>query len=140
MLIINEHLSIADTELQETFIRSAGPGGQNVNKVATAVQLRFDLGANSSLRADQKVRLRKLAGHRLTKDDVIVIKSDSHRTQSANRDAARRRLAQLIREALPVPVRRIATRPTKGSVKRRLDNKRKQGLKKADRKTIQTDD
>lgn len=136
MLVINETLSIGEAELQETFVRSAGPGGQNVNKVATATQLRFDLGANTSLGPDQKSRLRKLAGFRLTKDDVIIIRADNHRTQSANRDEARRRLAQLIREALPRPVKRIATRPTRASIKRRLNDKRKQGQKKSERRNL----
>ena len=135
MLRINDRLVISDGELEESFVRSAGPGGQNVNKVATAVQLRFNLSENRSLTDDQKKRLRHLAGSRLTKDSVLVIHASNHRTQSANREDARRRLAQLIREALPRPVRRIPTKPTRGSIERRLEAKRLQSQRKAGRST-----
>ena len=139
MLRINERLVISDTEIEENFIRSAGPGGQNVNKVATAVQLRFKLHANRSLTEDQKKRLGRIAGRRLTKEGEVIIEASNHRTQSANREEARRRLAQMIREALPRPVRRVPTKPTKGSVERRLEAKRLRSRRKANRSLPRAD-
>lgn len=135
MLYINDRLAIEEHELEEQFIRASGPGGQNVNKVASAVQLRFDLGRSDKLDPDQKERLRKIAGRRLTNEDVIVIEASNHRSQSANRDDARRRLAQMIREALPRPTKRRPTRPTRGSIERRLQAKARRGALKAGRKT-----
>ena len=133
MLLITNTISIGEEELEENFVRASGPGGQNVNKVASAVQLRFDLGASPALPLDVKARARRLAGHRLTKDDVIVIQADSFRTQKANREDARRRLAQLLREAVPPPVKRKKTRPTKASIERRLKAKKYRGLLKSSR-------
>lgn len=140
MLVITNTISIDDAELEESFVRASGPGGQNVNKVSSAVCLRFDLGRTQALSEPVKSRARVLAGSRLTKDDVIIIQSDSHRTQKANREEARRRLAQLLREAVPAPVRRRKTRPTKGSIERRLEAKRQRGLIKKGRGRDKADD
>jgi ribosome-associated protein len=122
-------------ELQFRYLRSRGPGGQNVNKVATAVQLRFDLAANRTLAADVKARLRRLAGRRLTAAGTIVIGADMHRTQAANRAEALARLTALIERAQIVPKVRIATRPGAGSIERRLEHKHHQQRIKRLRRT-----
>ena len=114
---------IPEAELQFSFVRSAGPGGQNVNKVATAAQLRFDLEASSILSAPAKARLRALAGHRLTADGAILIIARNHRTQEGNRREALARLQELIERALHVPKARRATRPTRAANERRLAGK-----------------
>ena len=114
---------IPEVELSEQFIRSSGPGGQNVNKVSTAVELRFDVRHSPSLPAPVRARLARLAGHRLTKDGVLVIRADRFRTQEANRSDARDRLQQLVDQAAIEPKRRVKTRPTKASKERRLDSK-----------------
>ena len=122
-LVISPLLAIDDSLLSERFIRSSGPGGQNVNKVSTAVELRFDIGA-SPLSDDVRRRLRLLAGSRLiANEDVLVIDSREHRLQSKNRDAARERLVELILQALVVPRRRRKTKPTTASKVRRLESK-----------------
>lgn len=120
---ITRSLSIDPAEIEESFVRASGPGGQNVNKVASAVQLRFNLAANTSLPEPVKRRVAVLAGSRLTKDGVIVITANSHRDQPLNRADALERLVALLRAGVFVPKPRIATRPTLASKKRRLDKK-----------------
>ena len=123
MIAVTPRISLDERELEETFIRASGPGGQNVNKVSTAVQLRFDARACPALDADVLARLLKLAGHRATQDGVIVITAQEFRSQDRNRAAAREGLFDLIRRASIAPIKRRATRPTFGSQLRRLDAK-----------------
>jgi len=130
-LKINDSVEIADWELTEQFVRSSGPGGQNVNKVSSAVELRFEAERSPSLPGPVKTRLRRLAGRRWTKEGAIVIFCDETRHQARNRDIARDRLADLIRQALERPKRRVPTRPTRGSVERRLKAKKTRGAVKA---------
>ena len=115
MLRINEQLIIADWELSESFSRSSGPGGQNVNKVETAVELRFEAERSPHLSAAQKIRLKKLAGRRWTIEGAIVIRAEETRSQARNRELAMTRLVEMIEKALITPKRRIATKPTYGS-------------------------
>jgi ribosome-associated protein len=129
-LIISPGLVIPDEDLEWKFIRSSGPGGQNVNKVASAAQLRFLLPQNVSLPAAVKNRLRRLAGQKLIDDGSILFKSMSERSQEQNRRAAEGRLEELIRAALVEPKIRKKTRPTKGSQERRIDSKKRRGATK----------
>ena len=119
-------VEIPDHEVSLSFLRSSGPGGQNVNKVATAVQLRYDLEHSRALSDAAKQRLRTLSGRRLTADGSILILARNHRTQERNRREAEQRLAELIRRALTVPKVRKATRPTRAAHERRLDHKERQ--------------
>jgi ribosome-associated protein len=125
MIHITRAISIGEGELEERFIRASGPGGQNVNKLASAVQLRFDARRSPSLPDDVRTRLERLAGRRLTRDGVIVITAQRHRTQERNRQDALDRLVELIRQAAVPPVPRRATRPTAGSRERRLESKKR---------------
>ena len=135
MIRITDSISIDDSELTEDFVRSSGPGGQNVNKLSTAVQLRFDVRRSPSLPNDVALRLMGLAGKRLTKDGVIIIIAQSHRTQDRNRQDARDRLIALIRQAAVVPVKRRKTKPTRASREKRLESKKRRGNIKGMRQT-----
>src|SRR5438105_9351359 len=127
MIRITDHIAIDDGEIAESFIRSSGPGGQNVNKLATAVQLRFDVRHSPSLPDEVRARLERLAGRRLTRDGVLVITAQRHRTQERNRDDALERLIALIRRAAVAPVPRRPTKPTAGARERRLQSKKRRG-------------
>src|SRR5215470_5044247 len=125
MIQVTPHIALDESELAESFVRSSGPGGQNVNKVSSAVQLRFDARRSPSLPNDVAIRLMQLAGSRLTKDGVIVITAQSHRTQERNRQDARDRLIAMIRQAAVAPVKRRATKPTRASREQRLESKKR---------------
>ena len=135
MIRISDTISIDESELEESFVRSSGPGGQNVNKLSTAVQLRFDVRRSPSLPNDVALRLMRLAGSRMTKDGVLVLIAQNHRTQERNRAEARDRLVALIQEAAVKPVPRRATKPTKASRQRRIEGKKRRSGIKALRRT-----
>lgn len=125
MIRVTAKIRLDEREIEESFVRASGPGGQNVNKLATAVQLRFDVRKSPSLPDDVRARLERLAGSRLTRDGVLVIIAQRHRTQVRNRQDALDRLIELIREAAVAPVKRRPTRPTKASRERRIEGKKK---------------
>ena len=127
MIRVDHRISIDERELEERFIRASGPGGQNVNKLATAVQLRFDVRHSPSLPAQVRTRLERLAGRRLTRDGVLVINAQRHRTQERNRQDALERLIALIQRAAVAPVPRRPTKPTAGARERRLQSKKHRG-------------
>jgi len=127
MIRVNAEIELDEREIQEDFVRASGPGGQNVNKVSTAVQLRFDVARSPSLPEPVRARLITLAGRRVTQDGVLIIEAERFRSQRRNRDDALERLIELIREACEVDKPRRPTRPTLASKKRRLDSKQRRG-------------
>jgi len=140
MLEITPAIAIEESELSERFVRASGPGGQNVNKVATAVELRFDVARSPAISDDVKQRLRALAGTRMSADGVLTIDARRYRTQSQNRADARERLAELVRQALVKPRRRRKTKPTKNSVERRIQSKQKRSQTKRARGGVSGDE
>lgn len=136
MIQVTEHIAIDEREIKEEFVRASGPGGQNVNKVATAVKLRFDVGKSPSLPDDIKQRLVHLAGKRITEKGILVIDARRYRTQERNRQDAMERLVTLIERASKVPKHRKKTRPTATSKQRRLNEKHHRGEIKRMRKAV----
>lgn len=137
MITITRSISIDESELHEDFIRASGPGGQNVNKVATAVQLRFDVRHSSSLPDDVRARLLKIAGKRVNADGVLIIEAQRYRTQEQNRADARQRLFALIRQAAMPPKKRKQTNPSRAAKERRLASKKRRGEIKKLRREIE---
>jgi ribosome-associated protein len=140
MIRVTDQIVIDQRDISESFMRASGPGGQNVNKVASAVMLRFDLHGATCLPADVRTRLERLAGKRLSQEGVLVITARRHRTQERNRAEAMAALVHLIRRASVKPVKRVPTRPSRSSIATRLEGKARRARTKSDRATPRTDD
>ncbi|MEJ2168226.1 MAG: alternative ribosome rescue aminoacyl-tRNA hydrolase ArfB [Desulfobacterales bacterium] len=136
MIQVNEHIVLDENEIQEEFVRSSGPGGQNVNRVATAVQLRFDIANSASLPEDVRRRLLRLGGSRVTRDGILIIDARRFRTQEQNRKDARERLIGLVKRAAEKPKPRRRTRPTAASRRKRLEEKRRRSRIKQGRQSV----
>lgn len=130
MVRINRTFTIPDREIEEKFTQSSGPGGQNVNKVATAVQLRFNIDQSTSLPESTKERLKTISKNQITKDNILIVEAKSHRTQERNRNAARENFAKIIRKALKPAKKRKKTEPPKGADEKRLESKKIRAMKK----------